>query len=116
MTRHDDATRLQNMFDHAVEAARLAQGKTRADLDSDRLFNLAITRLLEIVGEAAARVSGDTRNRHAQIPWLAIAGLRNRLIHGYDEVDFDILWDVVQHDLPALIVELRAIIGDVPPQ
>ncbi len=91
---------------------QLAHHRSRADLDSDRLFNLGMTRLLEIIGEAAARVSQATRDRHPQIPWSAIAGMRNRLIHGYDDVDFDILWDVVQRDLPALIVELEGIVRD----
>ncbi len=109
MTRHDDAARLRHMLDHAREAVQLVQPRTRADLDADRSLNLAVTRLLEIVGEAAARVTSTTRDRYPQVPWSSIAGLRNRLIHGYDEVDFDILWDVVRYDLPALIVELEKI-------
>jgi uncharacterized protein with HEPN domain len=105
------------MLDHAVEAVGLARGRTRADLDRDRPFNLAMTRLLEIVGEAAARVSQATRDRCPQVPWSAISGMRNRLIHGYDDVDFDVLWDVVQHDLPALIADLQQIVGpDFPTQ
>ena len=102
------------MLERAVEAVQLAQGRTRADLDADRIFDLAITRLLEIVGEAAARVSQSTRDQNAQIPWVAISGLRNRLIHGYDDVDFDILWDVVQNDLPALISQLQSIVSPKP--
>ena len=102
------------MLDHAAEAMALAQGRTRADLDADRTFNLAITRLLEIVGEAAARVTDFTRDRYPQIPWAQIASLRNRLIHGYDEVDFDILWDIVQNDLPALVAELRSVFAADP--
>lgn len=89
MTRHDDATRLRHMLDHAMEAVQMALGRTRADLDADRVFNLAMTRLLEIVGEAAAHVSPATRDQHPEVPWPAIVGMRNRLIHGYDAVDFD---------------------------
>lgn len=66
--------------------------RSRPDLDSDRQFGLAMTRLLEILGEAAARVSDTGRQRWPAIPWAKIVGLRNRLIHGYDKVDFDILW------------------------
>ncbi len=95
------------MLDHAVEAAEMASGRTRADLDSDRQLSLSLTRLLEIVGEAAARVSVETRTLTPAIPWPDIVGLRNRLIHGYDEVDLDILWDVIRHDLPAVIGVLR---------
>jgi uncharacterized protein with HEPN domain len=107
MTQHDDQTRLQHMLDHAVEAVELIRGHNRSDLDHDRKLNLALVRLIEIVGEAAARVRADTRAQHAQIPWQDIIGMRNRVIHGYDEVDFDILWDVVELHLPPLIAELR---------
>jgi len=85
----------------------MAAGRRREDLDSDRQLNLSLVRLLEIVGEAAGRVSSETRGRLAAIPWPDIVGLRNRLIHGYDKVDFDILWDVIQIDLPPLIAELK---------
>jgi uncharacterized protein with HEPN domain len=70
----------------------MVRGKTRPDLDRDRLLNLALVRLLEIVGEAASRMPQEERARHPEIPWSDIVSLRNRLIHGYDEVDFDILW------------------------
>jgi len=86
----------------------MAGGRKRADLDSDRQFNLALVRLLEIVGEAANRVPEDQRARIPEVPWLQIVGLRNRLIHGYDEVDFDILWQIVSRDLPRLIEILEA--------
>ena len=110
MTRHDDRARLRHMLDHAIEAVALAKGRTRQDLDKDRLLNLSLVRLLEIVGEAAARLSSETRDLHPSIPWPDIIGLRNRLIHGYDIVDFDILWDIVNDDLPPLIVRLIAIV------
>jgi uncharacterized protein with HEPN domain len=78
------------------------------------ILNLALVRLLEIVGEAAARVPDDVRTRHSVIPWPQIVGLRNRLIHGYDTVDFDILWQIVIVDLPPLIGELDRILGPSP--
>ena len=89
----------------------MTQGKARADLNSDRQLNLALVRLLEIVGEAAARVPVEEREKCPQIPWLDIVGLRNRLIHGYDSVDFDILWQIVQDDLPRLIQALEGLVG-----
>lgn len=110
MSRRDDQARLRHMLSHAIEAVEMARGRTREELDHDRQFNLSLTRLLEIVGEAAAGVSQQTQQRDSSIPWSAIRSMRNRLIHGYDEVDFDILWDVIQKDLPELISKLRAII------
>jgi uncharacterized protein with HEPN domain len=84
----------------------------RGDLDNDRVFALALTRLLEILGEAASRVSEATRINLSGIAWSSIVGLRNRLIHGYDEVDYDILWKIVDHDLPPLIAVLKAFLGE----
>jgi uncharacterized protein with HEPN domain len=96
------------MLGYAQEAVAMAIGRRRADLDSDRQFNLALVRLLEIIGEAANRVPEDQRARIPEVPWAQVVGLRNRLIHGYDEVDFDILWQIVGHDLPKLIKALEA--------
>ncbi|MGH9435458.1 MAG: HepT-like ribonuclease domain-containing protein [Terriglobia bacterium] len=76
-------------------------------MDDDRQLNLALVRLLEIIGEAANRVPEEERTRIPEIPWPQIVSLRNRLIHRYDEVDFDILWQIISRDLPQLIVALE---------
>lgn len=110
MTRHDDRLSLRQMLDHAAEARQLATGRARAELDQDRVFALALTRLLEILGEAAGRVSAQTRDEHSNVPWSAIVGLRNRLIHGYDQVDYDVLWNIIERDLPPLIAALESIL------
>lgn len=111
MSLHDDRTRLEHMLEHAEEAMAMASGRSREDLDTDRQLNLSLVRLLEIVGEAAARVSEEGRAANAGIPWPDIVGLRNRLVHGYDEVDFDILWDIIEIDLPPLVSRLRMILN-----
>lgn len=107
MSRRDDTVRLHHMHDHAREAVQMAVGRKRSDLESDRQFGLAMTRLLEIMGEAAPRVSETARQNWPEIPWAKVVGLRNRLIHGYDSVDFDILWTTVIDDLPPLITTLN---------
>ena len=106
-----NASALRHMLAHAKEALFHARGKTREDVDADRLLNLALVRLLEIVGEAAGRVSDEVRAQHPEIPWPQITGLRNRLIHGYDSVDPDILWQIITADLPPLIASLEAILN-----
>jgi uncharacterized protein with HEPN domain len=73
---------------------------------------LALTRLVEIIGEAANRVSEKTRQKNPQIPWPQIIGMRNRLIHGYDVVDLDLLWDTITNDLPPLVKSLQGIVGE----
>ena len=112
MSRREAAVRLRHMLNHAREAIEMARGKTRNDLDSDRKLNLALVRLLEIVGEAAARMTEAERAEYPEMSWEGVVGLRNRLIHGYDSVDFDILWQIVTQDLPPLIEALGKI---VPP-
>jgi len=112
MSRHDDTVPMRHMLDHAREAVEMARGRDRRDLDHDRQFNLAMVRLVEVIGEAARRISSPTRELHPQVPWSQIVGTRDRLIHGYDRVDFDILWKIVHDELPPLIERLQAILTD----
>jgi uncharacterized protein with HEPN domain len=107
MPRHDLSVRLRHMLDHAREAIEMCQNRTKEDLHQDRQFNLALVRLLEIIGEAANRVPPPERVWYADIPWAEIVSMRNRLIHGYDTVDFDILWEIATRDLPALVAVLE---------
>jgi len=95
------------MLDHARDAVAMAGGRIRSELDTDRQLNPSLVRLLEIVGEAASRMPAQERVRYPEIPWSEIVSLRNRLIHGYDSVDFDILWQIVTDDLPPLIAVLE---------
>ena len=74
------------------------------------MLELALVRLIEIIGEAAARVSPEGQREYPSIPWPKIIGMRNRLIHGYDEVDLDVLWDTIEFDLPPLITTLQQIL------
>ena len=112
MSQHKSTVSLRHMLDHALEAVAMTKGKTRADLDKDRQLNLAVVRLLEIVGEAASRIPKEHQARYAGISWSEIISLRNRLIHGYDTVDFDILLQIVNKDLPGLIESLRKVLAE----
>ena len=110
MSRGGSSIRLRHMLDYAQEAITLIRGKSRADLDADRLLNLALVRLIEMIGEAASHVPSDERAWYPGLPWAQIVGMRNRLIHGYDFVDFDILWQTVVEDLPELVAALKRIV------
>lgn len=98
------------MLDAAEKAVSFARARTRSDLDSDEQLALALVRLIEVLGEAASRVSEDFRSSHSDLPWLAMRGARNRLIHGYFDVDYDVVWQIVSTDLPALLPKLRALV------
>ena len=115
MAKHDDRMRLCHMRDHAREAVAMLSGRARADLERNRMLELALVRLVEIVGEAAARVSAAGRARWPAIPWPQIVGMRHRLVHGYDKVDRKVLWDTVKTDLPPLIAEMERILGEAGP-
>jgi len=110
MSRHETQKALQHMLDYSRESIALAHSKSREDLDDDRTFNLAQARLLEIIGEAANRVPVEFQMEHLEIKWGQIVSLRNRLIHGYDSIDFDIMWSIIQYDLPELVDKLERIV------
>lgn len=112
MTQHDHQIRLRHMLRHSREAVRMAEDRQRADLDRDRKLELSLTRLVEIVGEAASKIHPDDRAKYPTIPWAQIVGMRQRLVHGYDVVDLDVLWDTITDDLPPLITELERIVNE----
>lgn len=111
MSKHEVSVRFRHMLDSARQASELMRGKTRAALSDEGIETLALVRLLEVLGEAANRISDDEQERHPEIPWAEIIGLRNRLIHGYDSIDMDILWQIVSQDLPPLIQSLEKIVA-----
>lgn len=108
MSRHDDEVRLRHMLDAARQAVGFAKGRQRGDLERDVQLALALTRLVEIIGEAAKNVSAEERDRIPQVPWRSIAGTRDRLVHAYFDVDLDLLWQIVAVDLPPLVVAIEA--------
>jgi uncharacterized protein with HEPN domain len=112
MSKHDDHVSFSDMLSHAREAIDLLGESGHEDLARDRVLQLALTRLVEIIGEAANRVSQDTQQKHPEIPWRQIAGMRNRLVHGYDVIDLDVLWDTIRDDLPPLVKALEEAIDN----
>ncbi|HEX2189890.1 MAG TPA: DUF86 domain-containing protein [Longimicrobiaceae bacterium] len=109
--RPEDRARLLHMRDAAREAMGFAAGRTREDLDTDRQLLLSIVKDVEIVGEAAGRVSAELRASHPELPWAAVVAMRNRLIHAYFDIDHDIVWDTVTADLPPLLAAVESILA-----
>ena len=102
-----DRVRLEHMLEAAQEALTFAEGKTRADLESNRMLAHALVECLRIVGEAARQVSSETRQQYPAIPWRDIIGMRNLLVHEYFRIDHDIVWQTVTVELPALVHALE---------
>ena len=114
MNSLNDASRLQHMLDAAEKSQTFLWNHTRADLDTDEMLRLAVMKLIEIVGEAASRTTPEFRVNHPEIPWREVISMRNRLTHGYFEVNLDILWNIVKNDIPPLITSLRSILEFLP--
>jgi len=87
----EDVIRVRHMLDAAWEALAFVANKTRADLDRDRVLALALIKAIEIIGEAATKVSRECRQEYPEVPWVDVIGMRNRLIHAYADVDLDVL-------------------------
>jgi len=105
--RDDDAIRLRHMLDAATEALRFVRGRRREDLDHDRQLAWALVKAIEIIGEAAAQVSDNSRVELSGIPWQKIVGMRNRLVHAYFDINLDILWKTVAEGLPTIVAALE---------
>jgi uncharacterized protein with HEPN domain len=110
MTQHDENLRIRHMRDHGREALDLVRLVDRDTFNRDRLLQLGLARLLEIVGEAAARTPDSVKRQHPTLPRREISDLRNRLIHGYDTIDLEIVWSVLNDDLPALVAQIESIL------
>lgn len=113
MKQHKDIYRLNHMLVHAREASGLIAGKERESLAWERLLELALVRLVEIIGEAASKVSPEGKQNYPSIPWREVINMRNRLIHGYDSIDLNVLWDTIDVDLPELIAILEDILNEI---
>ena len=105
-----DLVRLQHMLDAAKEALGFAVGRSRADLDRDRMLTLSLIKLIEIISEAASGISAECQSQCPGIPWLDIIGMRHRLIHAYFDVNLDIVWATVTDDLAPLVTRLEEIL------
>lgn len=100
------------MLQASEEALSFSSGIRREALESERMRSLAIVRCLEIVGEAASQVTPETRMEIEGIPWRAVVGMRNRLIHAYFDIDLDVLWNTVTIDVPRLVRVLNDLLAD----
>lgn len=110
MSQRDDRVYIGHMLDTANKAIGFVVGVEREEFDNNELLRLSLTHLLQIIGEAARRVSPDFRAAYPTIPWKAVVGMRSKVVHDYLDVDEDVVWDTVKNDLPPLIVELETII------
>ncbi len=103
------------MLDAAREAVDFASGCTASELAKNRMLALALMKCIEIIGEAASKITPETRANYLGIPWADIVGMRHRLIHAYFDIDFDRVCDTITTDLPLLIANLDRILAGIEP-
>ena len=111
-----DPAYLWDMLDAARSIARFTAGISLDDFLKNEMMELAVERQLEIMGEAARRISDTFKKEHSEIPWRQIIGQRNILIHEYGEILEDRIWETVNTDIPALILKLELLIPPLPPE
>lgn len=108
----DDVIRIRHMLDFAQKAMQFNKGKSRSDLDRDEMLAIATIHLIEVIGEASRTISEAFQEKYPEIPWQPITGTRNRLAHGYIDIDLDIIWTIVTKDLPPLIKQLKRVLKE----
>ncbi len=113
MSAHDPRATLQQIRDAARRLQMICAGKTLDELLADWQATAALERFIEIVGEGVKRLPMELRARHPGVPWKEIAGTRDHLSHGYDDVDYQVLWDAVQKDVPAMLVSIEQMLKDL---
>jgi uncharacterized protein with HEPN domain len=112
MSTHDILTTLRQIKEFAEEAAVLSGGRSRADIDKDLGLKRHAERIVELMGEACNRLPSEIQAQHPEIPWHQIVGMRNWLAHGYDGIDYDILWDTISRNARELPEKIEPLIRE----
>jgi uncharacterized protein with HEPN domain len=98
--RPEDRIRILHMIDAAEEAMSFVADSSEKDFSKNRMLILSVIKEIEIIGEAASKISEGTKSKYSNIPWQDIIGMRNRLIHGYFDVSVKLVWNTTKNNLP----------------
>ena len=113
MSKHDPKVTLRQIADHARQAQELYAQNALTEIVTDWQKRLAFERVMEVLGEAVKRLPPDLRQRYPAVPWKLVAGMRDRVSHGYDAIDYQTLWDTVQDDVPPLLATVEQMLKDL---
>jgi uncharacterized protein with HEPN domain len=114
MTEHDDRLPMHQMLEHARDGIDMIRGRDRSEAKTNGMLQLALVQLIQILGEAATRLSHAGRARYPDVPWSQAIGTRHRLVHGYDRVDYEVVWDTIAVDSPPLVAALERALAENP--
>ena len=114
MKKPNDADRLNHILDAITKIERYLQGFDLKKFELDELTIDAVVRNIEIIGEATTCLDRDLKAKYPQVEWRFATAIRNRLIHGYFDVDAEIIWNTTQNDLPKLKIEIEKILENLP--
>lgn len=109
-------TRLRHMIEASHEAVGYVEGLSREAFNAQRPLQHSVVRCIEVIGEAASRLSPELRKAHPEVPWQDMIGMRNRLIHAYFDIDLDLIWQTVNQELPEIIPLLESILATETPE
>ena len=112
MTQRSDLAHIRDMRLFARKTLSFVEGLTFAQFERSELHQQATIKTIETIGEAATEVSAAFQEAHPEIDWAQIIGMRNRLVHGYRSVDWDVVWRTIHEDLPALIARLEPMLPE----
>jgi len=113
MSKHDPTVTLRQIADYARRAQELCSARALDELLADWRNALAFERVMEVLGEAVKRLPAELRDRYPAVPWKLVAGMRDRVSHGYDAIDHQTLWDTVQQDVPALLATVEQMLKEI---
>jgi len=108
----EDRIRLRHIIEEAHEACNFVKGYSFEDFVKDGKTVRAVVRSIEVIGEATSKISGELKNIHKEVPWDKIIGMRNRLIHVYFDINYDIVWQTIQKNIPELIEIIQKLLDD----
>ncbi len=110
--RPEDATRVRHIIEASEVIGEFVKGRRRLELDADRMLLFALIRAIEVIGEAASKLSPEAQSMAPGVPWSAIVAMRNRLIHAYFDIDNETVWRTATEEVPRLVAGLQALMRD----
>jgi uncharacterized protein with HEPN domain len=110
MKKPDDIARLGHVYDAICQIETYTSGVEKTAFLNHNMMQDAVMRQIEIIGEASRHISDEFQEKHPELPWFQMRGIRNKIVHDYLEINVDVIWDTVKNDLPALKAQVQKLL------